>query len=70
VPWSSVSENVSPAGTVNELMFTVVHLTALLTSFKEEIVPTQLLLAAEAPAVTIAKEIKVKKGSIAGHITD
>lgn len=55
---------------MNELMFTVVHMTALLTSFKEEIVPTQLLLAAGVPAVTIAKEIRVKKESITGHITD
>lgn len=31
--------NVSPAGTVNELMFTVVHLTAEETSSMDEMVP-------------------------------
>ena len=62
VPSSSVSINVLPAGTVNGLIFTVVHLTALLTSFKDEIVPTQLLpLAAEA---AVMREIRANKRNI------
>lgn len=35
------SSNVSPAGTVNELMLTVVHFTASATSDIEEMVPVQ-----------------------------
>ena len=46
--------NVSPAGTVNELMFTVVHLTALETSDKDEIVPVQGVLALEASVLGAA----------------
>ena len=41
VPVSSLSSNVLPAGTVNPLMFTVVHLTAAETSSSEEMVPVQ-----------------------------
>ncbi len=41
VPVPSLRSKVSPAGTVNELMFTVAHLTASSTSSRDEIVPTQ-----------------------------
>ncbi len=41
VPVARSRLNVSPAGTVNELMFTVVHLTASSTSSNDEIVPVQ-----------------------------
>ena len=43
VPSARSSSKVSPAGTVNELIFTVVHLTALETSDIEEMVPVQEL---------------------------
>ena len=39
VPSAKSRLNVSPAGTVNELMFTVVHLTAADTSDIDEMVP-------------------------------
>ena len=44
VPSRRDREKVSPAGTVNPLMFTVVHLTALETSLMDEIVPVQSLV--------------------------
>lgn len=43
VPSARSNSNVSPAGTVNELIFTVVHLTALDTSDIEEMVPVHEL---------------------------
>ena len=46
VPVNRSREKVSPAGTVNELIFTVVHLTAEPTSPSDEISPIQLLLSA------------------------
>lgn len=55
---------------MNALIFTVVHATALLTSSKDEIVPTQLLLATEVAAMTVAKEKKANEESMAGQITD
>jgi hypothetical protein len=70
VPASRSNTNVLPAGTMNPLMFTVVHLTALLTSFKDEIVPTQLPLAVGVVAMTVVKEIRANEGRMAGHITD
>lgn len=48
VPVARSRLNVSPAGTVKELMFTVVHLTAAATSSKDEIVPVQSLAVGEA----------------------
>lgn len=47
MPDTRDSEKVSPAGTVNALILTVVHSTASLTSLMEEMVPTQALGAAE-----------------------
>lgn len=41
VPVARSSSNVSPAGTVKEFMFTVVHLTAAATSDMDEMVPVQ-----------------------------
>jgi hypothetical protein len=70
VPARRFSANVLPAGTMNPLMLTVVHLTALLTSFKDEIVPTQLLLATGVVAMTVVKEIRANEGRMAGHIAD
>jgi hypothetical protein len=50
---------------VNALIFTVVHLTALLTSFKDEIVPMQLLLpAAETAAILAARKPRANKGNM------
>ena len=48
VPSARARLNVSPAGTVNELMFTVVHLTAAATSSRDEIVPVQSVAAGAA----------------------
>ena len=48
VPSARARLSVLPAGTVNELMFTVVHLTASETSSSDEIVPTHALGAATA----------------------
>lgn len=47
---------VSPAGTVKELMLTVVHFTAALTSSKDEMVPVQSL-AAGAATTTAARKV-------------
>lgn len=54
VPVAKSRLSVSPAGTVNELMTTVVHLTASSTSSKEAMVPVQSL-AAGAATTTPAK---------------
>ena len=48
VPSAKSRLNVSPAGTVNELMFTVVHFTAAATSSRDEIVPVQSVAAGAA----------------------
>ena len=48
VPSARERSNVFPAGTVNELMFTVVHLTAAETSSKDEMVPVQSVAAGAA----------------------
>ena len=53
VPSRRDREKVSPAGTVNPLMFTVVHLTASSTSSRDEIVPVQSV-AAGAPRTACA----------------
>ena len=45
VPSARSRLNVSPAGTVNELMTTVVHFTASSTSSREAMVPVQSLAA-------------------------
>ncbi len=47
-PDARSNSNVLPAGTVNELMFTVVHLTAAATSSSEEMVPVQSVAAGAA----------------------
>ena len=48
VPSANLRSNVLPAGTVKELMFTVVHLTAAETSSRDEMVPVQSLAAGAA----------------------
>ena len=70
VPSSRFNANVLPAGTVNELIFTVVHWTALVTSSKDEIVPTQLLLTNGVAAKRVARKNKADEGDMAGHKID
>lgn len=65
VPVNRLREKVLPAGTVNELMFTVVHLTAELTSLSDEISPTQLLLSeAGLAAENVKRETRVSQKNI------
>lgn len=50
---------------MNALIFTVVHLTALLTSFKDEIVPMQPLLpAAVTAAILAARKPRTNEGNM------
>jgi hypothetical protein len=50
---------------VNALIFTVVHSTALLTSFKDEIVPMQSLLPAAVTAANLAaRKPRANKGNM------
>jgi hypothetical protein len=65
VPSSKLRSNVSPAGTVNELMFTVVHLTALETSDMEEMVPVQAELACVLGAASTNGSTADKKSIVA-----
>lgn len=65
VPSNRLREKVSPAGTVNELILTVVHLTAELTSLSDEISPTQLLLVEEGLAAeNVKRETRVSQNNI------
>ena len=68
-PVASLRARVSPAGTVNELMLTVVHLTASSTSSKDEIVPVHGVEAAYvnlgAEPMARARKIAVSRLNIA-----
>lgn len=71
VPDASSRLNVSPAGTVNEFILTVVHLTASDTSSSEDIVPVQVAEAGDARVVREARRTArtvVRKADIAGLV--
>lgn len=70
VPASKDRSKVSPAGTVNALMFTVVHLTAAETSLKDEIIPVHAVLVAAALTVTTIKQAASKVLNVEENIVN
>lgn len=66
VPCSKSRLKVSPAGTVNALMFTVVHCTAAFTSLSDEIVPTHLLdgVACGTALAKVKSEMRTRNGNM------
>ena len=57
-PVASERLKVSPAGTVKELMLTVVHFTASLTSSRDEMLPVQLAAGEPRTAATADRQTR------------
>lgn len=67
-PWSKSRLKVCPAGTVNALMLTVVHLTALVTSLMDEIVPVHAVLLGAALVTTTKAQAAKRLLKVAENI--